>query len=275
MEKLLCHFLAFTICEVILIQDCLLILTNSRKQTLLEHGCYSIVPVFDIICWSSLLQEFSSLTTCFFPGGTRGKESACQHKRCKWCGLDFWARKIPWRRDFPPTPIFLPGKFHRLRNRADYSPWGRKESDTTERRYALPGCGLQSSATAAIMLKHGKQPQSKPFFFLIMAGLKCPSSRSWQTMKLRFTPSTDNIELLLSANQKKMLIKNPTKGYLCLSWWSYKWKQYHDSSGEKIQKRGYIKQEKTWHDLIKSAVLCLPEVGDMDTLARAAARVRS
>lgn len=52
--------LAFTICEVITIQDCLLILTNYRKQSLLEHGCYSIVPVFDIMCWSSLLQEFPS-----------------------------------------------------------------------------------------------------------------------------------------------------------------------------------------------------------------------
>ena len=47
--KSLCHFLAFIVCEVITIQDCLLILTNSRKQNLLEHGCYSVVPVFDVI----------------------------------------------------------------------------------------------------------------------------------------------------------------------------------------------------------------------------------
>ena len=53
----------FIICEVITIQDCLLILTNSGKQTLLEHGCYSIVTAFDITCWSSLLHEFPSLTT--------------------------------------------------------------------------------------------------------------------------------------------------------------------------------------------------------------------
>ena len=36
--------------------------------------------------------------------------------------------KIPWRRERLPTPIFWPGEFHGL-----YSPWGRKESDTTER----------------------------------------------------------------------------------------------------------------------------------------------
>ena len=35
--------------------------------------------------------------------------------------------KIPWRRERLPTPVFWPGEFHRL-----YSPWGRKESDTTE-----------------------------------------------------------------------------------------------------------------------------------------------
>ena len=35
---------------------------------------------------------------------------------------------IPWRRERLPTPVFWPGEFHGL-----YSPWGRKESDMTER----------------------------------------------------------------------------------------------------------------------------------------------
>ena len=35
--------------------------------------------------------------------------------------------KIPWRRERLPTPVFWPGEFHGL-----YSPWGHKESDTTE-----------------------------------------------------------------------------------------------------------------------------------------------
>ena len=33
-----------------------------------------------------------------------------------------------------PTPIFLPGEFHRQRSLAGYSPWGLKELDTTERQ---------------------------------------------------------------------------------------------------------------------------------------------
>ena len=37
-----------------------------------------------------------------------------------------------WRRKWQPTPVFLPGKFHGQRNLAGYSPWGHKESATTE-----------------------------------------------------------------------------------------------------------------------------------------------
>ena len=37
-----------------------------------------------------------------------------------------------WRRKWQPTPVFLPGKFHGQRSLVVYSPWGRKESDTTE-----------------------------------------------------------------------------------------------------------------------------------------------
>ena len=40
---------------------------------------------------------------------------------------------IPWRRKWQPTPVHLPRKFHGWRSLVGYSPWGRKESDTTER----------------------------------------------------------------------------------------------------------------------------------------------
>ena len=40
--------------------------------------------------------------------------------------------KIPLRRKWQPTPLFLPGKSHEWRSLAGYSPWGHKESDTTE-----------------------------------------------------------------------------------------------------------------------------------------------
>ena len=42
-------------------------------------------------------------------------------------------RKIPWRREWLPTPVFLPGEFHGQRSLEGYSPWGHKESDATNR----------------------------------------------------------------------------------------------------------------------------------------------
>ena len=44
-----------------------------------------------------------------------------------------WVGKIPWRRKWLPTPVFWPGEFHGQRSLAGYSPWGHKESDTTEK----------------------------------------------------------------------------------------------------------------------------------------------
>ena len=40
--------------------------------------------------------------------------------------------KIPWRREWLPTSVFLPGEFHGQRNLVGSSPWGCEESDTTE-----------------------------------------------------------------------------------------------------------------------------------------------
>ena len=67
-----------------------------------------------------------------FLGGTSGKEPACQCRRFKRHGFDPWVGMIPWRRAWQPTSAFLPGKFHGQGSLAGYSPWGCKESDTTE-----------------------------------------------------------------------------------------------------------------------------------------------
>ena len=47
-------------------------------------------------------------------------------------GFNPWVRKIPWRRERQPTPVFLPGKSHGWRNLAGCNPCGCKESDMTE-----------------------------------------------------------------------------------------------------------------------------------------------
>ena len=55
-----------------------------------------------------------------------------QCRRHRRRGFDPWVRKIPWRRQWHPTPEFLPGKSHEQRSLAGYSPCGHKESDTNE-----------------------------------------------------------------------------------------------------------------------------------------------
>ena len=64
-----------------------------------------------------------------FPGG---KKSACQCRKCKRCRFNPQDGKMPWKRKWQPTPVFLPGKSHGHRSLAGYSPWGRKKSDRTE-----------------------------------------------------------------------------------------------------------------------------------------------
>ena len=52
--------------------------------------------------------------------------------QCGRPGFDPWVGKIPWRRKWQPTPVFLPGESHGQRSLEGYSPRGCKESDTTE-----------------------------------------------------------------------------------------------------------------------------------------------
>ena len=72
----------------------------------------------------------------FFTSGSDDKESACNagnlfmrpiHEFHPWVG------KLPWRREWLSTSVFLPEEFHGPRSLMGYSPWGHKESDTTER----------------------------------------------------------------------------------------------------------------------------------------------
>ena len=52
----------------------------------------------------------------------------------------FDPRKIPWRREWQPTPVVLPEEFYGQKNLAGNSPWGHKESDMTEQLTYMHGC---------------------------------------------------------------------------------------------------------------------------------------
>ena len=80
--------------------------------------------------WTTSLLLLHYMESWSFPGSSGVKESACN---AGGPGCVPWVRKIPWRRKWLPTPIFLPGESHGQRSLAGYSSWGCKESDTTER----------------------------------------------------------------------------------------------------------------------------------------------
>ena len=74
----------------------------------------------------------NALSNTGLPRWLSGKESTCHCRRCKRHGFDPWIGKIPWRRKWQPTPVFLPGESQGQRNLEWYSPCGWKESDMTE-----------------------------------------------------------------------------------------------------------------------------------------------
>ena len=64
-----------------------------------------------------------------FPGASDGEASCLQCGRPRF---DPWVGKILWKQKWQPTPVLLPGKSHGWRSLVGYSPWGCRQSDTTE-----------------------------------------------------------------------------------------------------------------------------------------------
>ena len=83
-----------------------------------------------------------------FPGGASGKEPTCQCRRLKRCRFHLWVGKIPWRRAWQPTPVFLSGESRRQRSLVGCSLWGHKKLDTTELTYQAQHVQLIDNAVA-------------------------------------------------------------------------------------------------------------------------------
>ena len=86
--------------------------------------CYELVNQTNWpICYSS-----STSLALGFTGGSEVKRLPAMQET--------WLRSLgwedPWRKKWQPTPVFLPGESHGERSLVGYSPWGRKEVDTTE-----------------------------------------------------------------------------------------------------------------------------------------------
>ena len=81
-------------------------------------------------CMLRLTSKVPKILLLLPPG--QSKEPACQLRRHKRHRFTPWVRKVPWRRAWQPTPVFLPGDSHGQRSLEGCSPWGRRELGTME-----------------------------------------------------------------------------------------------------------------------------------------------
>ena len=102
----------------------------SCPNTVLERKW--VVPIGSVPFSNFMFLLFICYWSIGLPRRLSGKHSACQCTRRRRCRFDPWVGKIPWRRAWQPTPLFLSGESHGQRSLAGYRPWGCKEQDMTE-----------------------------------------------------------------------------------------------------------------------------------------------
>ena len=92
-----------------------------------------------------------------------------------------WVWKIPWRREWLTSPMFLPGESHGQRSLVGYSPRGCKELDTTELAHVCTHWTLWSSG-----------PKGLSFCEVLVTSYPCPVNRhlrkdSWRLFQCLFS----------------------------------------------------------------------------------------
>ena len=96
--------------------------TWSRAHHVGTFHCYVPLPPAPVQPWAGR----ACLLALHQPGGSSGEEPTCQCRRHKRCWFNPWVGKIPCRRAWPPTPVFLPGESHGQRSLEGYGPGGRR-----------------------------------------------------------------------------------------------------------------------------------------------------
>ena len=112
---------------------------------------------------------------------------------------------IVWRRQWQPTPVLLPGKSHGRRSPGGCSPWGREESDTTER--------LHFHFSRSCIGEGNGSP-------LQCSCLENPRDRgAWWAAVYGVAQSQTRLKRLSSTNCWGCGVI----GIVLLCWWEYKW----------------------------------------------------
>ena len=97
----------------------------SQQSSRVLHRC-TAQPV----CCSLRSKWWRAVPLALQPGDPRSKDPICQCRGWKRTGFDPWVEKIPCRREWQPTPVFLPGEFHGQRSLGHYIVHGVSKSRT-------------------------------------------------------------------------------------------------------------------------------------------------
>ena len=109
------------------------------------------------------------------PGCGGGKEAACQRRRHKRCVFNPWVGKIPWRRAWQPTSVFLPGESHGQRSLMTVHR-------VTRSRTRLKQLGMHPGKALMPVVYFPSLSQRADFYLLY------PSDLFWHIMKNRQNP---------------------------------------------------------------------------------------
>ena len=128
-------------CPCRLCTSALAFLGRSLPQMAALEGCWILKQVRQSLGEGWISPGIEEVPTGFL-WRSHGAEPMSQfycfwESKCKRPGFNSWVGRIPWRRKWQPTPVFLPGEFHGCRGLVGYSPWSRKESDTIERLHFI------------------------------------------------------------------------------------------------------------------------------------------
>ena len=110
--------------RVLYIQKLKLLFIRMNKESIPKTEI-KLIPMNSIVFQMNtiIILNADGKETIDFPWWLSGKESAGQCRRRRF---DPWVRKIPWRRKWQPSPVFLPGESHGQRSLVGYNPWGCK-----------------------------------------------------------------------------------------------------------------------------------------------------
>ena len=88
-----------------------------------------------ITSWEIDGEKVETVSDFIFGGSKITADGDCSHEIKRHL-------RLGWRRKWQPTPVFMPGRSHGPRSLVGYNPWGREESDTTERLLCVCVCVL-------------------------------------------------------------------------------------------------------------------------------------